>query len=329
MSNILDIPLNDIERIEVLRGPQGTLYGRNTEGGVINIITKKPDNEKHVSATATLGSDGLWGGRGSIRTPVLEDKLYFGFSGGYEGRDGFTQNDYLGEDVDYKEKMFGRANLRWQATDNLNVLLTADKDRSEMGTHVYQKLATLWDNPYHVNRNEKGMDVREIWGTQLKIDYDFSWSKLTSVTGYREWDQTYLSDGDYTIQDIYTWKYLADQEQITQELRLASNDKKSPFNGWPALIFGTMKTKKTDDIVYGEDNDYGMPAGDRTLTLATTTSQGYAVFGQATYTLFGKLDLTAGLRWENEELEKTSEEYYDSPEYNIVNSLTDTYDEDI
>ena len=93
-SRVFDTNLFDIERIEVLRGPQGTLYGRNSLGGVVNIVTKKPDNEFHYGLEQTVGNENLYETTLYMRAPLIKDKLFFGVSGTSEQMDGYNTNDF-------------------------------------------------------------------------------------------------------------------------------------------------------------------------------------------------------------------------------------------
>src|SRR5690606_31418340 len=92
--------LNDVERIEVLRGPQGTLYGRNASGGVINIITKQPENRMNGYVQMDYGSYNLQRYTAGIRFPLVTDKLYFGAAGMFSSRDGFFFNEFTGSSYD-------------------------------------------------------------------------------------------------------------------------------------------------------------------------------------------------------------------------------------
>ncbi|RYY09979.1 MAG: TonB-dependent receptor, partial [Chitinophagaceae bacterium] len=117
--------LLDVERIEVLRGPQGTLYGRNAMGGVINIITKQPTNTTSGFATANFGNYGLMRYELGYRTPIIKDKLYIGVAGMYSQRNGYYRNDFNNKTFDDQKNLAGNyylkyiASPRWSATLNV------------------------------------------------------------------------------------------------------------------------------------------------------------------------------------------------------------------
>ena len=128
-SRVFDTNLFDIERIEVLRGPQGTLYGRNSLGGVVNIVTKKPDNEFHYGLEQTVGNENLYETTLYMRAPLIKDKLFFGVSGTSEQMDGYNTNDFLDKKVDRRRGLNGRMQLRWMPTDKLDVTANVDGEK--------------------------------------------------------------------------------------------------------------------------------------------------------------------------------------------------------
>lgn len=123
--------LLDIERIEVLRGPQGTIYGKNTEAGAINIITRQPGNEFKGRASAEAGQwlssasdDKLVGGASlNMSGPIAKDKLFFSLAGEYKHKDGFMYNAYTDAAEFEQNKYFARGKLRWTPTDQLDISL--------------------------------------------------------------------------------------------------------------------------------------------------------------------------------------------------------------
>ena len=125
----------DIERVEILRGPQGTLYGKNTETGVINIITRQPDNDFRASLSANIGTllsseiDDPLTQTYTVKFsgPIQTDKLFLGIAGKFHQKDGFIENTTTGEDENDREHWFGRAHLRWTPTDQLDISFIASQ----------------------------------------------------------------------------------------------------------------------------------------------------------------------------------------------------------
>ncbi|MFN7330049.1 MAG: carboxypeptidase-like regulatory domain-containing protein, partial [Bacteroidota bacterium] len=124
----------DIERIEVLRGPQGTLFGRNAMGGVVNIITKKPTNKTGGFAEVSAGNLGLQRYSAGFKTPIIKDKLFFGLNGLYQNQDGYWKNDtsgtgatptegakYKGKLVGGEKNLYGNLFLKWLPTQRLSL----------------------------------------------------------------------------------------------------------------------------------------------------------------------------------------------------------------
>ena len=117
----------DIERIEVLRGPQGTLYGKSTETGVINIITRQPDNDFRGRISAEGGEDKKGQFSLNLSGPIQKDRLFLGIAGQYYQKDGFIENTTTGDTVDDREHWFGRAHLRWTPVDDLDISFIASR----------------------------------------------------------------------------------------------------------------------------------------------------------------------------------------------------------
>ncbi len=123
----------DIERIEVLKGPQGTLFGRNVVGGAINVITRKPDIDGFdASVEATYGNYNRLDGAGFVNLPFAGNTGAIRVSGAYRSHDGYVRNAFLNQDVDDQETLSGRFQFYAQPTDRFNVLLSLDgtRDRS-------------------------------------------------------------------------------------------------------------------------------------------------------------------------------------------------------
>jgi iron complex outermembrane recepter protein len=122
--------LGDIQRVEVLRGPQGTLFGRNTIGGAINVITRKPGSDFAVEGSARAGNLNLFQSRGSVNIPIVPEVLAAMFSFSSITRDGYTENQLNGQETDDRKSLGFRAALRFNPTERFEALLTGEQTRS-------------------------------------------------------------------------------------------------------------------------------------------------------------------------------------------------------
>ena len=301
-SRVFDTNLFDIERIEVLRGPQGTLYGRNSLGGVVNIVTKKPDNEFHYGLEQTVGNENLYETTLYMRAPLIKDKLFFGVSGTSEQMDGYNTNDFLDKKVDRRRGLNGRMQLRWMPTDKLDVTANVDGEKVNDGVFPLTDMDQADKNPHHVSYNYEGRDKRDTLGSSLRVAYDAPWFKVTSITAYRGYNDVTRNDQDFMPYDLITAKEDIKDRQFTQEFRFASPEVSGPLKWLGGLYLYKKHQDHTLDLNYGQGAaDMGMvPMAMTNAADSDIKTYGYAVFGQATYTLFDKLDLTAGLRYEYE-----------------------------
>lgn len=293
--------LFDIERIEVLKGPQGTLYGRNSESGVINIITRQPDNDFRAKILGEYGSYNSYRGNASISGPIIENKLYVGAALQYKASDGFMENIYYNDDKAAESKHFnGRATLRWTPSQPWDISLIADVLNSDdkIGVFRFAKGPFATD-PYKINHDITSNDYSEDGNSQImNINYTGDFFKITSVTGAAYRTYTKLTDSDMWInpsnQSTNMFRY--DDNQYTQELRIASV-KEGPLQ-WLGGLFGVYEETDLDHkSMAGASN---MVRSRHTCDIKTT---GWAAFGQAVYTFMDRLHFTAGLRLDNQYLE--------------------------
>jgi iron complex outermembrane receptor protein len=299
-SRVFDSNLFDIERIEVLRGPQGTLYGRNSLAGVVNIVTRKPGNAVNAGVEQTIGDYGLFQTNIYARTPLVKNELFLGISGGLEKRDGYSDNDYLDTDVDAHDSLSGRANLRWTPTGELDISLNVDGEDLDDGAFPMAGLKDLRNNPRHVAYDTEGKNERQAMGVSLRVEYEAPWLRVTSISAYRHYDDTAFNDQDFTPYPLATAYEDIDDEQFTQELRFASPDDGRDFK-WMAGLYG-FHTQQDHHLTMSFAPDVMLPGmGVDRKTDSDIPTSGGAIFGQGTFTLFKKLDLTAGLRYDYEE----------------------------
>lgn len=183
--------LIDIERIEVLRGPQGALFGKNTIAGAINIITKTPEDYA-AQAEVTVGDYNLFQIRGGVSGPIVEDTLFGSLSASYTSRDGYVENAGIGGDLDDADLTTYRGKLRWTPSANSEFILSADAliDRSQPAFFEVTDVAFVDDpsesTPFTVNLDQPNFLDRDVWGASLTANVDIGDGTWTTVAAYRD-----------------------------------------------------------------------------------------------------------------------------------------------
>lgn len=293
-------PLFGIERIEVLRGPQGTLYGRNTLGGAINIVTRTPDNDYQGEVTVGYGNYNQVNVNAGVRGPVVTDKLFLGIGGFYETRDGFYDNDFLDSEDDGRDGKGFRSVIQWTPTDRLDLSLTIQAQKHEDSAYINGLQGV--DRPFHYRHNQEGKHESDMWSPTLCLKYDGDFFKLTSITGWRDQDVDEIYDIDLTPKDMWYGTYGRYVEAFTQELRIASPDDDSILK-WiaGAYYFNKNDTEFNVMTTLPDVPDTTIPWD--VFRSADRDREGFAFFGQASCQLFKKLDLTFGLRYDSETMD--------------------------
>ncbi|MCU0073212.1 TonB-dependent receptor [Pseudomonas koreensis] len=319
--------LMDIEQLEVLRGPQGTLFGKNTTAGVINISTRAPSFTPERSIETSVGEDGYFQTKGTISGP-LNDVLAGRLSAYRTRSDGDIKNEFNGHDLNGGSRDGFRAQLLFKPNENFNLRWIGDynEEDSSAGTRVLYNTgptingvnlysaraaaagATLvngshrkvnLDSDQHVTVHQGGTSVEANWA----LPSDFT---LTSVSSYRFWNFTPRNDDGLNVPATYNAGVSVEDKQYSQEFRLASP--KGEFFDYVlgAYYFGSDLDNKSF-AYYGPQADIwnGTPRG----ALANVNSVGhghiktdsFALFAQGTWHLTPRLDFTAGVRGTYEE----------------------------
>lgn len=219
----LTFDLADIEKIEVLRGPQGTLYGRNTAAGVINVFTTKPGNEFAASATAELGNYDHTLLKGYVRGPLVRDKLYASLSGISVKRDGFETLAATGEDVNTRDTQGIRGQLRWTPAPDWDLRLIAEYQEDDFSQQRGQDDVLepidreLTSVPY------RPLADRELEGYSLSVDKEFDAFALRSITSQRSYT-THERDSNLAVAGVSFVDRLNVEEskEFTQEFQISS-----------------------------------------------------------------------------------------------------------
>jgi len=296
-TGFLTTDLPDIERVEVLRGPQSTLYGRNAEAGVVNIITRKPTNEFEFNGSVSYGNYDNLDLRAGVSGPIVKDKLFYRLSGKYGSRDGYLKNTFLNEDVDEQSGGTGRAQLLWTPSEDWDISFNASVDDNRDGA---APLNLLGLDPYKVKQNFDGFNHLNSNTQSLRVAYNNPDFRLTSITTRRFSDQQFENEADVTIRDILTQNGDIDSTLFSQEIRLQSPQDTDRFQ-W--LLGGYFESRDfnvgADGFRYGTDAvALGFIPGTNQVSAAINETT-KAVFAQTSYKLIDALTLTAGLRYES------------------------------
>lgn len=352
-----NLNFNDIERVEVLKGPQGTLFGRNSAAGAVNILTKRPVDDTEGSIQLTLGNYDKVKLEASYNTPLsdsvaMRTSVVRNYRGGYV--DVVGQRDKIGNNNDWSF----RNDILWQVNDDLEAVLRFDISEIDQDSRPAATLNTAYGSgdPYGAVETdwEDNKEVRDARGLSLEVNYDLGNMLFTSITAYRDFTRYNAMEDDGSAFDrAYFGSILdEDQSQFSQEFRLTgateqfkwtlgatyfdedmTQDTHANFNfqtldGFamtnagidpsmiPAIQPGLGMAGFFSQIVPAETiaqimagtplqpehvlgilvlNNYGRSFNELTNNRSQTKS--YAVYGDGTYSLTDKLDLTLGLRY--------------------------------
>lgn len=311
----------DLKRIEVLRGPQGTLYGRNTMGGAVNYITQKPVDQFEGKAQVTIGNYGERDYRGTLNVPLLgadsaAGELAIKISAASLNRDGIQDNNYVGalqDELGTKNRDVFLGQVQWKPTDYLSVLYAYDR------THIDENPQTVWATdtnpatyfgpqlaPYAVNEGNRpsGGQFDHIQIAETKVDghaLTIGWevtdsTTLTSLTGYRQMTNFGEGESDGTPLDVLWTRDKQEYTSWSEELRLVGS-----LGAAFDYNLGAFYMKEDGDV-YNETT----AAGGSSANVGKYTNKAWAVYGQTTWHITHKLNLTGGARYtkEDREMEK-------------------------
>lgn len=314
----------DVERVEVLRGPQGTLYGKNASGGVIHIITRDPTPEWAGTVSATAIEENEYRVGGTISGP-LGDTVGIRLTGQRVDDDGYATNVYDNSNLNGGENTSLRGKLSWHPNDDFDLMWSADYYNSDCQCNALSVRAVLEsdqrealleellpvvpsDENFDSNNDQETRDEVTAWGSSLTMNKALEGYEVTSITAFRNWDNTQTVDVDNRPTNPLTLMLDSpphtEVDQFSQELRLSSKDAK-----WGHFVLGAF--------YFTQDNKTRTVASHQLFgpiippivsdSRVKVDSKNIALYGEMTYNISDTLRGVLGGRYTHDELEFEAE----------------------
>lgn len=284
----------DVERVEILRGPQGTLFGRNSTSGAINIVTAKPEFDTTGYISAGYGNYNFYEVLGAVSVP-LSDKLSVRAAGFHRAHDGYQKNLNAGQpDMADDDSVGGRLSLRWEPSDNLKINASIDRVEVSGAGANYQLLNA---NGLRLDAHEADTDTPHMLrynggGERLEIVYSFPGVDLVGMFGHRYVNDFSQVDVDGTTNSQNRAQFTNKQRSFFQEIRVQSSG--SNDLSW------TLGGNYYDDKLFTDRPftvDLGAPELEIRAIYPGNTTKSYAVFGNADFKITPEITLTGGVRY--------------------------------
>ena len=319
--------LADVERIEVLRGPQGTLYGRNTLAGAINVITKYPTNQTKGFVSFGYGNLNQIEASAGVNTSLIENKLFARINGSSTFRDGYIENTFLNTDNLLEHEQYsGNLRLTYLPSSRLSLSLNTSLSQREVDAYAFvggfgvtgEDISPLLDDsPYQVAFNTQGIYDTLTSNNALKISYETDYLSIKSITSVQYTGNT-GQDDDFDFSPLALNKrtyYSRGLTTLAEELRVSS--KGSRLRWLAGFFVYNLSTDYVHDWEAGLDNaafqqdpdaaaQYPFTTNDRTQQRYT----GFSIFGNADYPIIERLRAIAGIRFEIENNHTAVERFY-------------------
>lgn len=306
----LDLRAYDLERVEVLRGPQGTLYGDGSVGGTIRYITKKPELDffsmsADLEAANTEDGAPSFESRGVVNVPLMRDKLGLRVAGTFDHDGGWIDlpvpDGPAGrENINSSDVVNVRTNLLWKASDNLEATGMVLLHRNDGNLTVGEDANGNALSPYGFTGDRFRNDDYELYG--LTLVYDLGFAQLTSATSYVDARLEFLiASGIYTAPPPAEPTFAAfgpgevDRNAFNQEVRLASNDQ----GKWAWQIGAHYRDREISQVTssFLGPFDGELPSAPTSVTSGTEDTQSIALFGETSYQVLDWLEVGGGLRY--------------------------------
>lgn len=327
-ASAMNMSLYDIELMEFIKGPQGTLYGKNAIAGAVNIITKDPTNENKTKITTTAGNGGLFRGGISSSGAFVDDKFYYSVTGRYSSFDGLIDNTFLDQKADFSDEINFRGKLKYKFSPRWSATFVQDNFDIQAGGNYYITKSDIFDPSIPpLQDDDYSNDVfGDVLGdsdlsnslSSLKVEGKLKNMNIQSVTSYNATRRWYIGENDYSQYAFSKVSQTSDSDTFSQEIRVTSNtDEDSKFD----YTFGTLYQNSqrylntntflnrtyyeggfvdpsAENANYSEDPLVGNDDDNTIETLAG--------FGFLDYRLTDKFTLSAGVRVDYDRLKNES-----------------------
>ena len=309
--------LFDVERIEILRGAQGTLYGRNATAGVINIITRQPGNKASGFAEITSGNTGLQRYSAGFRAPLIKEKLYIGMAALYDQSNGFYTNQFNHTPFDKQNSFTGNYYLKYLPTNKWSITLNVkhNNNRNKGAFPLVSGIEDALKNPFQLSQDAVSNMTDNIFNASLSANHFGKKVSFSSQTAYQSNYRFYDNpmDADFSPIDGITLinNYGKDWNKvkvITQEFKFSSPAASTSAFKWTTGAYFFHQDNPTKQAIHFGKDAAMVGSPDKNFSLinsAKATSDGIAVYAQGTYTLTSKLNLTTGIRYDREKKEQS------------------------
>ncbi|MGD9874945.1 MAG: TonB-dependent receptor [Kiritimatiellia bacterium] len=306
-----DLELYDVEQIEILRGPQSTLYGKNTQAGAVKIQTVAPGEELNGHIEQTVGNGDYFQTRTSAGTATDNGKLSFRSSMYYRERDGYVENDFLDTRADNITQKGGMLSLRAMPMDMLDMRLTLLGDRDSDGGYAMATLDEVERNPHHVSMNIPGAHERDLNLIALDIKATGEDFTLRSITSFTDWMNHDVYDSDFSAADIMAMNDKDWLEAFTQELRFSSGDRRDELRWMIGGFYSGSRGEDENISSFGNDGAlYGAAPGFAEHAMQDTEAYTLSAFGHVIQPIGEKASMRAGLRYDFDRFKQNTETSY-------------------
>lgn len=295
-SSAFNIDLSDIATVNVFRGPQGTLYGRNTIAGIINVYTHNPLDYQRTRIKVGYGRYNDFIAQASNYAKISE-KFGISTAASYHHNDGMFTNHFLNEKADKLNEGEGRIGLYWRPTTNWLLHLNSTLTYSEQNGYPYAPYDIVKDELLPISYNRNSTYRRLISSTGLNAQYENNHISFNSQTSYQFIKSHQGLDQDFTPQDVYFVDNSYHQNMLSQELTLKSNDKGR--YQWIIGLFGMLLHSNQFAETSYFTRDFSTP------TTYKNPTAGYAIYHQSSYNIWRGMSATVGLRFDYEHAKTT------------------------